>query len=196
MRSESHYWIIVVEVELFGAQAWIKGTLGSSETTGVTLVTLKTDIVDRLDSEEGGPVEVFILWKANSTPTIETPVVNVCMAQNYIKNRLCPKKKTICVSVRRKRTYMLENRKICKNISFHCDIYPLILGPSNPSLSFLLRFFFPFNPEPNYSLGAADNQPHWLIQRQSDIKRLIGWDNTDIKSHLFVVFSLVPYGMC
>lgn len=61
MRSESHYWIIVVEVELFGAQAWIKGKLGSSETTGVTLVTLKTDIVDRLDSEEGGPVEVFIL---------------------------------------------------------------------------------------------------------------------------------------
>lgn len=61
MRSESHYWIIVVEVELFGAQSWIKGTLGSSETTRVTLVTLKTDIVDRLDSEEGAPVEVFIL---------------------------------------------------------------------------------------------------------------------------------------
>lgn len=46
---------------MFGAQAWIKGTLGSSETTGVTLVSLKTDIVERLDSEEGGPVQVFIL---------------------------------------------------------------------------------------------------------------------------------------
>lgn len=40
MHSESHYRIIVVEVELFGAQAWIKGTPGSSETTGVALVPL------------------------------------------------------------------------------------------------------------------------------------------------------------
>lgn len=52
-------------MELFGAQAWMKGTLGSSETTGVTLVPLQADIVELLDSEEGReggePVEVFIL---------------------------------------------------------------------------------------------------------------------------------------
>lgn len=62
---------------MFGAQAWIKGTAGSSETTGVALVPLKTDIVERLDSEECGPVEVFILWNAYSDPTIKTPAVNV-----------------------------------------------------------------------------------------------------------------------
>lgn len=50
---ERDYWIIVVEVELFGAQAWIKGTLDSSESTGVTLVPLKADIVDGFDSEKG-----------------------------------------------------------------------------------------------------------------------------------------------
>lgn len=75
-----HYWIIVVEVELFGAQAWIKGTVGSSESTGVTLVPLKADIVDRLDSEEGVPV-VFIFYNADSIATIKTPVVNVWMMQ-------------------------------------------------------------------------------------------------------------------
>lgn len=64
-------------MELFGAQAWIKGTVGSSETTGVTLVPLKTDTVERLDSEEWGPVEVFILWNAYSVPTIKSPAVNV-----------------------------------------------------------------------------------------------------------------------
>lgn len=38
MPSESHYWIIVVEAELFGVQAWIKGVLGSSGQTGAVLV--------------------------------------------------------------------------------------------------------------------------------------------------------------
>lgn len=43
IHSGSRYWIIVVEAELFGVQAWIRGMLDSSRTAGAALVPLQAD---------------------------------------------------------------------------------------------------------------------------------------------------------